>query len=246
LPASASRLNPEPTPTSSTESSHFRTLDDRLEISGSGRSFTSRSPASTLDFVLNRELRGSARSPSVQWADTPRRRSKAGIGRDAAIGELIEERADIDQLRRTQINAVSRDRLADRSCAAVMQIGRGQRDIAQANGFATAADDALTLARFLDAAALQAEPIAALKLYAASRLPEVRRLARAGQLRPHLGHSRYELSCLIAALRSAPWWLHLASAIRGKLTKTALCICGVQWAGRFPKPVARQHLSDIS
>jgi len=49
------------------------------------------------------------------------------------------------------------------------------------NGFATAADDALTLAQFLDAAALAADPIAALKRYEASRLPEVRRLARSGQ-----------------------------------------------------------------
>lgn len=49
------------------------------------------------------------------------------------------------------------------------------------NGFATAADDALTLARFLNAAALQADPSAALKLYEASRLPEVRRLVRSGQ-----------------------------------------------------------------
>ncbi len=49
------------------------------------------------------------------------------------------------------------------------------------NGFATAADDALTLARFLDAEALKVNPIAALRLYEASRLPEVRRLARSGQ-----------------------------------------------------------------
>lgn len=49
------------------------------------------------------------------------------------------------------------------------------------NGFAAAADDALTLARFLDAGALHADPIAALQRYQASRLPEVRRLARSGQ-----------------------------------------------------------------
>jgi 2-polyprenyl-6-methoxyphenol hydroxylase-like FAD-dependent oxidoreductase len=49
------------------------------------------------------------------------------------------------------------------------------------NGFATAADDALTLARFLDAEALQGDPVAALGLYEASRLPGVRRLARSGQ-----------------------------------------------------------------
>jgi 2-polyprenyl-6-methoxyphenol hydroxylase-like FAD-dependent oxidoreductase len=49
------------------------------------------------------------------------------------------------------------------------------------NGFATAADDALTLARFLDAAALRSDPIGALRSYEASRLPEVRRLGRSGQ-----------------------------------------------------------------
>ncbi|WEK46338.1 MAG: FAD-dependent monooxygenase [Candidatus Andeanibacterium colombiense] len=49
------------------------------------------------------------------------------------------------------------------------------------NGFATAADDALALARFLDAAALRADPINALKRYQASRLPQVRRLGQTGQ-----------------------------------------------------------------
>ena len=49
------------------------------------------------------------------------------------------------------------------------------------NGYATAADDAMTLARFLDVTALQADPVAALRQYEASRLPDVRRLARSGQ-----------------------------------------------------------------
>jgi 2-polyprenyl-6-methoxyphenol hydroxylase-like FAD-dependent oxidoreductase len=49
------------------------------------------------------------------------------------------------------------------------------------NGFATAASDAMTLTRFLDAAALRANPVAALQSYEASRLPEVRRLAQSGQ-----------------------------------------------------------------
>ncbi|MCW2385870.1 2-polyprenyl-6-methoxyphenol hydroxylase-like FAD-dependent oxidoreductase [Sphingobium sp. B2D3D] len=49
------------------------------------------------------------------------------------------------------------------------------------NGFATAAQDALTLARCLDPAALRTDPKAALVRYEASRLPEVRRLARSGQ-----------------------------------------------------------------
>ncbi len=49
------------------------------------------------------------------------------------------------------------------------------------NGFATAASDAMTLTRFLDTAALQIDPISALQLYEASRLPEVRTLAQSGQ-----------------------------------------------------------------
>ncbi|HTN15446.1 MAG TPA: FAD-dependent monooxygenase [Sphingomonadaceae bacterium] len=49
------------------------------------------------------------------------------------------------------------------------------------NGFATAAEDAMALARFLDVAAIRTDPVAALRSYEASRLPEVRRLALSGQ-----------------------------------------------------------------
>lgn len=49
------------------------------------------------------------------------------------------------------------------------------------NGFATAADDAFALARFLDAEALKYDPITALMRYEDLRLPDVRRLARSGR-----------------------------------------------------------------
>jgi len=49
------------------------------------------------------------------------------------------------------------------------------------NGFATAASDALALARCLDGATLRADPAGALRAYEASRLAEVRALALAGQ-----------------------------------------------------------------
>lgn len=49
------------------------------------------------------------------------------------------------------------------------------------NGFATAANDALVLAQFLNPTALETDPVAALQSYEAARLPEVRRLALSGQ-----------------------------------------------------------------
>jgi 2-polyprenyl-6-methoxyphenol hydroxylase-like FAD-dependent oxidoreductase len=49
------------------------------------------------------------------------------------------------------------------------------------NGFATAADDALVLADYLDGEALHAEPIAALRSYEAARLHEVRANVQSGQ-----------------------------------------------------------------
>ncbi|KPL68488.1 hypothetical protein SZ64_10440 [Erythrobacter sp. SG61-1L] len=45
----------------------------------------------------------------------------------------------------------------------------------------TAAEDAMALARFLDGAALRTDPVAALRSYEASRLPDVRRLGLSGQ-----------------------------------------------------------------
>jgi len=49
------------------------------------------------------------------------------------------------------------------------------------NGFATAANDALVLAEYLDEGALRDEPIAALQSYEAARLHEVQANVRAGQ-----------------------------------------------------------------